>query len=99
MGAMGLSMTDLFADDVRHSTYPTYNSPSSDQKPTKEAEYVYAGGQLKKVKYRRSDGSKFCSWLHKEGDRWEKGRQNIAPGLYQSHTELPNIFFLVEGGC
>ncbi len=97
VGAMGLSMTDLFADDARHSTYPTYNAPSSGPKPAKEAEYVYAGGQLKKVKYRRSDGSKFCSWLHKEGDRWEKGRQNIAPGLYQSHTELPNIFFLVEG--
>lgn len=97
VGAMGLSMTDLFADDTRHSTYPTYNAPSNGQKPSKEAEYIYAGGQLKKVKYRRSDGSKFCSWLHKEGDRWEKGRKDIPPGLYQSHADLPDIFFLVEG--
>lgn len=97
VGAMGLSITDLFADDIRHNAYPTYKAPSNDQKPTKEAEYIYAGGQLKKVKYRRSDGSKFCSWLHKERDRWEKGRKDIAPGLYQSHVDLPDIFFLVEG--
>lgn len=88
--AMGLTMNDLFAED---------SIPAKKQADTvtKEAEYIYAGGQLKKVKYRRPDGSKFCSWKHLADGRWEKGRAGIAPGLYQSHTELPEIFFLVEG--
>ena len=88
--AIGLTMNDLFAED---------SIPAKKQADTvtKEAEYIYAGGQLKKVKYRRPDGSKFCSWKHLADGRWEKGRAGIAPGLYQSHTELPEIFFLVEG--
>lgn len=97
VGAMGLSMTDLFADDTRHNTYPTYKASSSNQKPTLEAEYLYAGGTLKKQKFRRSDGSKYCTWKHLKGGKWENGRNNILPGLYQSQPDLPEIFFLVEG--
>lgn len=93
--AMGLTMNDLFTDPP--ATSPTNTGKKTDQPATKEAEYIYAGGQLKKVKYRRPDGSKFCSWKHLVDGRWEKGRAGIAPGLYQSHTELPEIFFLVEG--
>lgn len=88
--AMGLTMNDLFAED----SIPAKKQADT---ATKEAEYIYAGGQLKKVKYRRPDGSKFCPWKHLVDGRWEKGREGIAPGLYQSHTELPEIFFLVEG--
>lgn len=62
-----------------------------------EAEYIYAAGALKKLKLRRADGSKYCTWKHLKGSTWEKGRNNISPGLYQSHTDLPEIFFLVEG--
>lgn len=97
VGAMGLSLSDLFADDSRHSIYPAYNKPKNKQKPVKEAEYIYANGKLKKVKYRRSDGSKYCNWMHQKNGAWEKGRSDILPGLYQSKPDLGEIFFLVEG--
>lgn len=67
------------------------------QQNVKEAVYSYAGGKLRKLKYRRPDGSKYCTWQHKDGNRWSKGRKNIAPGLYQSRHELPDTLFLVEG--
>lgn len=89
-GAMGLTLSDLYIE-------PPKQTSSSAARATKEAEYLYAGGQLKKVKYRNADGSKFCSWLHKDGSSWAKGRKGIAPGLYQSQTDLPEVVFLVEG--
>lgn len=67
------------------------------QQNVKEAVYSYAGGKLRKLKYRRPDGSKYCTWQHKDGNRWSKGRKGIAPGLYQSRHELPDTIFLVEG--
>lgn len=93
--SMGLEMKDLFAD--ANEVFPSYGEPKAYQSASKEAEYLYAGGKLKKVKFRKADGSKFCTWQHLAGTNWEKGRKGIAPGLYQSHTELPPIFFLVEG--
>lgn len=95
--SMGLTMKDLFVEVTPATAFPVYESASVNGKTTKEAEYLYAGGQLKKLKYRRPDGSKFCSWLHNEGGKWEKGRKGIAPGLYQSQPDLPEVFFLVEG--
>ena len=95
--SMGLQMRDLFEEVTASTAFPVYDAPNSSGKATKEAEYIYAAGQLKKVKYRKADGSKFCSWLHNEGSSWKKGRNDIAPGLYQSHSDLPEIFFLVEG--
>lgn len=89
-GAMGLSLSDLYMEPPKQTT-------SCSGRATKEAEYLYAGGKLKKVKYRNADGSKFCSWLHKEGNAWVKGRKGISPGLYQSTSELPKVVFLVEG--
>ena len=88
--AMGLALSDLYIE-------PPKQALSSAARATKEAEYLYAGGQLKKVKYRNADGSKFCSWLHKDGNSWVKGRKGIAPGLYQSQPDLPEVVFLVEG--
>jgi len=65
VGAMGLSLSDLFAEDPRRSTYPAYNKPQNKQKPVKEAEYIYANGKLKKVKYGvcyiYSGTGKFCA--------------------------------------
>lgn len=100
--SMDLQMKDLFAEITPATAFPVYEEPqrkqSATEKPKKEAEYLYAGGQLKKIKYRRSDGSKYCTWLHKEADgNWAKGRNNIAPGLYMSQEDLPQAFFLVEG--
>lgn len=93
--AMGLEMKDLFAESA--TTFPVYEERQRKQSATQEAEYFYAGGTLKKLKFRRADGSKFCTWKHLEGSTWEKGRNNILPGLYQSQPDLPEIFFLVEG--
>ncbi len=101
--SMNLQMKDLFADVAPATAFPVYEEPqrrqAATEKPNKEAEYLYAGGQLKKIKYRRSDGSKYCTWLHKEADgNWVKGRNNIAPGLYCCH-QLDNTesLFIVEG--
>lgn len=92
VSAMGLEMKDLFADDPK-----PYNPPKQPTARTKESEYSYAGGQLKKIKYRYADGSKSCTWLHMEGGEWKAGRKGISPGLYMSHRELPVAVFLVEG--
>lgn len=89
-GAMGLTLSDLYLD-------PPKQAPGVSARATKEAEYLYAGGQLKKVKYRNADGSKFCSWLHRDGNSWAKGRKGIAPGLFQSQPDLSEVVFLVEG--
>lgn len=93
--SMGLGMKDLFAESA--TSFPTYGETKANTPATKEAEYLYAGGKLKKVKYRRPDNSKYCSWFHRDGGMWWKGRKNIAPGLYQSQPVLPATFFLVEG--
>lgn len=92
VSAMGLEMKDLFADDPK-----PYNPPKQPTARTKEAEYSYAGGQLKKIKYRYADGSKSCTWLHMDGREWKAGRKGIAPGLYMSHATLPLAVFIVEG--
>lgn len=93
--SMGLELKDLFAEPA--AAFPTYGEPKTNQPATQEAEYLYAGGTLKKLKFRRADGSKYCTWRHLKGGKWEKGRNNTLPGLYQSQPDLPEIFFLVEG--
>lgn len=93
--SMGLELKDLFAEPA--AAFPAYGESKANQPATQEAEYLYAGGTLKKLKFRRADGSKYCTWRHLKGGKWEKGRNNILPGLYQSQPDLPEIFFLVEG--
>ena len=95
MWSMGLELKDLFAEPA--AAFPAYGEPKTNQPAVQEAEYLYAGGTLKKLKFRRADGSKYCTWKHLKGSTWEKGRNNILPGLYQSQPDLPGIFFLVEG--
>lgn len=95
VAALGLGMKDLFAED--RENFPTYEKPQQKPKRTKEAEYLYCDGQLKKVKYRYADDSKYCSWLHLENGEWKAGRKNFTPGLYQSHATLTDTVILVEG--
>ena len=97
--AMGLKMSDLFADNTKTKSFPVYNVTKFDEKPVLEAEYLYADSRLKKAKYRRSDGSKYCYWYYKNGSAWVKGRNNIMPGLYIGEIEdaNPEYIFLVEG--
>lgn len=89
----GCSYTDILTELGFHRE-PTAGQNGA---TVREAEYLYSGGVLKKVKYRRADGSKYCVWYSRQGDAWVKGRKGTAPGLYQSQTELPTVFFLVEG--
>ena len=93
--SMGLELKDLFADSS--TSFPFYGETKANSPATQEAEYLYASGTLKKLKFRRADGSKYCTWKHLKGNTWEKGRSNLLPGLYQSQPDLPGIFFLVEG--
>lgn len=65
--------------------------------PVLIAEYFY-GDQLKKCKYRKADGSKYCVWYHREGDEWRKGRNGIDPGLYcTGNLSAASVVYIVEG--
>ena len=63
--SMNLTMKDLFADEAPEM--PPQKKTKTYQPATLEAEYLYAGGSLKKQKFRRADGSKFCTWQHLNG--------------------------------
>lgn len=93
MDAVGLTVADLFDEDQRQTARNTISGSAAEI----EAQYLYAGGNLRKTKRRNPDGSKTFYWSHRKDGRWAKGRANIAPGLYQSRSELPEIVFLVEG--
>ncbi len=90
MESLGLTMQDLFNDK------PTPTEAFQSGPATQEAEYIYRG-TMKKVKFRKPDGSKFFTWYHKDGTAWVKGRGDKIPGLYQSCDPLPDVVLLVEG--
>ncbi len=83
--ALGLSPSDLFPDKPRSHDYGTA-----------EREHIYPGGQLKKVMYRKADGSKYGCWFHKSGSAWAKGRGGSPPTLYIA-GELSGGVFVCEG--
>lgn len=90
-GALNLSMRDLFPD-----TAPAAPSPA--RKPdTPEAEYFYRDGQLLKRKFRKADGSKFCTWHHRTASGWAAGRNGLEAGLYTPAEDPGPMVFLVEG--
>ena len=61
-----------------------------------EREHIYPGGQVKKVMYRRTDGSKYGIWFHLENGAWKKGRGNAPHSLYIA-GQLTGAVFVVEG--
>ena len=61
-----------------------------------EREHIYPGGKVKKVMYRRADGSKYACWFHLEGGTWKKGRGNAPHSLYIA-GELAGAVFVAEG--
>lgn len=61
-----------------------------------EREHIYPGGQVKKVMYRRGDGSKYGCWFHLEGSTWKKGRGSSPHTLYIA-GELASPLFVCEG--
>ena len=84
LAARGYEMKDL---------YP----PDQDKRPSKpkqrgkfETEYFYLP-DLKKLKFRNPDGSKYCLWKYKEGDRWEWGRNGMETPLYSNGIESDKI--------
>lgn len=83
--ALGVSPADLFPDKPRSHDYGTV-----------EREHIYPGGQLKKVMYRKADGSKYGCWFHKSGNAWVKGRGGAPPTLYIA-GELSGGVFVCEG--
>lgn len=100
VAAMGLTMRDLFAEITPDKAFPVYSAPKGNRPTAKfEAEYIYHGGDLKKVKMRQTDGGKYFAWRHLKDGQWAKGRNGIEPGLYTSTGggALPRAVFLVEG--
>lgn len=83
--ALGLTAKDLFQDKPQARDYGTA-----------EREHIYPGGEIKKVIYRRADGSKYGCWFHKNGGAWAKGRGGAAPTLYIG-GELDGAVFVCEG--
>lgn len=61
-----------------------------------EREHIYPGGQVKKVVYRRTDGSKYANWFHLEGSTWKQGRGNAPHSLYIA-GQLAGAVFVAEG--
>ncbi|MCD8117367.1 MAG: AAA family ATPase [Oscillospiraceae bacterium] len=86
MSAMGLRLADLFPD---RELAPRDSWP--------EAEYVYPGGQVKKVKVRHADGGKHFYWQHLENGKWRPGRGPSAPLYWRRDPGPEGLLFLVEG--
>lgn len=61
-----------------------------------EREHLYPSGQLKKVIYRKPDGSKYACWLHLEHGAWKKGRGTSPPSLYIA-GQISGAAFVCEG--
>ena len=96
--AMGLQMKDLFAEVKPGDAFPNYGAQTKQGAATFEADYIYPGGKLKKIKMRRPDGKKFCYWMHlTDGGTWEKGRAGIDPPLYTVREPIPMAVFVAEG--
>lgn len=89
----GAGLPDVL-DALGLTREPPADKPSG---PVLIAEYFY-GDQLKKCKYRKSDGSKYCVWYHREGDQWRRGRNGIDPGLYRNgDLSAASVIYIVEG--
>ena len=82
--ALGLRTADLFPE---RNTEP--------EKMTREAEYFYSE-DVKKIKWRRTDGKKSFSWQHRKGNSWAPGRGGPATH-YTGMREPGKAVFLVEG--
>ena len=86
--ALGLRTGDLFPE--------TAEAPAA-REARPEAEYFYRGGELMKRKFRKADGSKFCTWYRRTAQGWASGRAGLEPGLYGMEEDPGPLVFLVEG--
>ena len=97
MAELGLTMRDLFVDLKPGDVFPVYDKPADKTAAHFEAEYIYPGGRLKKVKMRKPDGGKFAYWMRRDGSQWVKGRNGMEPGLYTTESPLSDDVYIVEG--
>lgn len=97
MQSMGLTMRDMFVELKPGDVFPVYDRPTDKAAAHFEAEYIYPGGILKKVKMRKPGGGKFAYWMHRDSSQWVKGRTGMEPGLYVTESPLPDDVYIVEG--
>ena len=97
VAALGLEMRDLFPDP------PVKTKPPEKAEVVDRREYVYKNSDgtpcLRKVKVRKSDGSKEYYWQHLQDGQWEKGRAGIIPPLYNLDLLMntDDLVYVVEG--
>lgn len=97
LNAVGLSKRDLFADDWRGGApLPEFEPIQTGNQEWTEAEYIYPGGNLKKVKKRSANGKKRMYWMRRTGDGWTPAHGDVEKLLY-TRGPLDSPVFLVEG--
>lgn len=91
-----LSISNVEAVEWMKKEFNIQEPPRKQDYGQAEREHIYPGGQVKKVIYRRADGSKYACWLHMEGGTWQKGRGTAPHSLYIA-GELAGAVFICEG--
>lgn len=91
-----LSISNVEAVEWMKKEFNIQEPPRRQDYGQAEREHIYPGGQVKKVIYRRADGSKYACWLHMEGGTWQKGRGTAPHSLYIA-GELAGAVFICEG--
>lgn len=91
-----LGISNIEAVEWMKKEFNTQEPPKRQDYGQAEREHIYPGGQVKKVMYRRADGSKYACWFHLEGGTWKKGRGNAPHSLYIA-GQLAGAVFVAEG--
>ena len=91
-----LSISNVEAVEWMKKEFNIQEPPRRQDYGQAEREHIYPGGQVKKVMYRRGDGSKYGCWFHMEGGTWQKGRGTAPHSLYIA-GELAGAVFVAEG--
>ena len=91
-----LSISNVEAVEWMKKEFNIQEPPRRQDYGQAEREHIYPGGQVKKVIYRRGDGSKYGCWFHMECGTWQKGRGTAPHSLYIA-GELAGAVFICEG--
>lgn len=91
-----LSISNVEAVEWMKKEFNIQEPPRRQDYGQAEREHIYPGGQVKKVIYRRGDGSKYGCWFHMECGTWQKGRGTAPHSLYIA-GELAGAVFVAEG--